>query len=294
MNKRFFGVLIFAFVVAALGGLVTYRQLISHAPAPRAAQQPMAKIVLAAHDIEAGSILAADDVRLADWGGPIPAGASSKPEDFVGRGVISEIYSKEPLSESRLAAKGAGGGLASLIPDGMRAFAVRVNDIAGVAGFVTAGMRVDVVINGNPPSGDAGQGTQARTLLQNIEVLSAGQDFKKDAEGKPVTTQVVNLLVTPQQAEQLSLAAGGTTIQLVLRNPLDRQVASTPGTALAALFLPPGSKLPAAAPKPAPADTRPVVHDAPAQTAKAPPFTMEIISGSQKTEKQFLPEGGSR
>jgi pilus assembly protein CpaB len=293
MNKRFFGVLIFAFLVAATGGFVTYRQLVNHAPAPSAAQ-PMAKIVIATRNVEAGSIISKDDVQLADWGGPIPAGASAKPEDFVGRGVLSEIYSKEPISESRLAAKGSGGGLASLIPEGLRAFAVRVNDVAGVAGFVTAGMRVDVVIDGAPPVGDPAQGTQARTLLQNIEVLSAGQDFKKDAEGKPVTSQVVNLLVTPDQAEKLSLAANGATIQLVLRNPLDRQIAPTSGTDLAALYGPPGAKPPVpaqAAPKPAPAETRPVVHDVSSQPAA---FTMEIISGTQKTEKQFVNQGGTR
>jgi pilus assembly protein CpaB len=156
-------------------------------------------------------------------------------------------------------------------------------------------MRVDVVINGSSPLGDAGQGTQARTLLQNIEVLSAGQDFKKDAEGKPVTSQVVNLLVTPEQAEKLSLAAGQTTVQLVLRNPLDRQIAPTPGTDLAALYGPSGARppapAPAAPPAPKPADTRPVVHEAPPQPVA---FTMEIISGSQKTEKQFVNQGGTR
>ena len=68
-----------------------------------------------------------------------------------------------------------------------------------------------------------------KTLLQNIEVLSAGQDFKKDAEGKPVTVQVVNLLVTPEQAEKLSLARSQTTIQLVLRNPLDPRTTKTTG-----------------------------------------------------------------
>ena len=152
---------------------------------------------------------------------------------MVGRGVITPIFAKEPIIDSRLAPKGAGGGLAAMIPPGMRAVAVRVNEVVGVAGFVVPGMRVDVLISGNTPGGDSSLGTLTKTLLQNIEVLSAGQDFKKDAEGKPVSVQVVNLLVTPEQAEQLSLASNQTTIQLVLRNPLDHEVAKTPGTALA-------------------------------------------------------------
>ena len=120
-------------------------------------------------------------------------------------------------------AKGAGGGLASMIPEGMRAVAMRVNEVVGVAGFVTPGMRVDVLISGTPGATNtsAALGVQTKTMLQNMEVLSAGQDFKKDAEGKPIAVQVVNLLVTPEQAEMLSLASTQTTIQLVLRNPLD-------------------------------------------------------------------------
>ena len=120
---------------------------------------------------------------------------------MVGRGVITPIFAKEPIIESRLAPKGAGGGLAAMIPPGMRAVPVRVNEVVGVAGFVVPGMRVDVLISGNRPNGDATLGTLTKTLLQNIEVLSAGTDFKKDAEGKPVQVQVVNLLVTPEQAE---------------------------------------------------------------------------------------------
>src|SRR5256885_950311 len=94
------------------------------------------------------------------------------------------------------------GGLAAMIPRGMRAVAVRVNEVVGVAGFVVAGLNVDVLIAGNRPGGDKGLGTLSKTLLQNLEVLSAGQDFKKDQEGKPVAVQVVKLLVTPEQAEQ--------------------------------------------------------------------------------------------
>jgi pilus assembly protein CpaB len=157
-------------------------------------------------------------------------------------------------------------------------------------------MRVDVVINGTPPGGDAALGTQARTLLQNIEVLSAGQDFKKDAEGKPVVSQVVNLLVSPEEAEKLSLAANNTSVQLVLRNPMDRQIAPTPGAALISLFRPNGAKPPVEPDvKPrAPAPERPVVHEVATPAKKEVPFTMEIISGTQKTEKNFEGAGGDK
>ena len=90
---------------------------------------------------------------LADWPGTVPAGSSTKAEDVVGRGVITPIYAKEPVIDSRLAPKGAGGGLAAMIPPGMRAVAIRVNEVVGVAGFVVPGMRVDVLISGNRPGG---------------------------------------------------------------------------------------------------------------------------------------------
>ena len=106
----------------------------------------------------------------------------------------------------------------------MRACAVKVDDVVGVAGFVTPGMRVDVIISGIPPGAQPSRSKafSPRTILQNIQVLSAGTDIQKDAEGKAKPVQVVNLLVTPEQAETLSLASNQQVkIQLVLRNPLD-------------------------------------------------------------------------
>jgi pilus assembly protein CpaB len=158
---------------------------------------------------------------------------------------------------------------------------------------------VDVLISGQRPNGDTGLGTLTRTLLQNLEVLSAGTDFKKDPEGKPVQVQVVNLLVTPEQAELLSLASAQTQIQLVLRNPLDHDTTKTPGTALGLLFT--GGKMKADA-DPGPAKPRaprtasaapkalPMPAAAPAPK-KEEPFVMEIISGTKKAEQKFATSG---
>ena len=173
--------------------------------------------------------------------------------------------------------------------------AVPVNEVVGNTGVVVVGMHVHVLISGTPPSGTRGLGTRARTLLQNVEVLSAGQDFRKDAEGKPVAVQVVNLLVTPEQAEQLSLASHQTTIQLVLRNPLDQDITITPGVAVEQLF---------GADKPRPAEARALAVRSrarrpakPVAVAATPPPpsrvkeedspTVEIILGSKKFEAKF-------
>lgn len=306
MTKRFIGVLIFAFIVASVASLLLYRFLSSTRPQTAKAAPATIKLAIAARNLEVGTILKEGDVRLDDWPGAAPDGAFTHVQDVVGRGVTTNMMAKEPILESRLASKGAGGGLASMIPEGMRAVAVRVNDVAGVAGFVTPGMRVDVLISGTPGNQSAqtaAMGMQAKTMLQNVEVLSAGQDYKKDAEGKPQLVQVVNLLATPEQAEMLSLASTQTNIQLVLRNPLDRETAKTPGTAVSLLFK--GGNLQAQAsavtPRPegaAPAPRRPrreVTAEAvqrsplaaPPPAKPEPPFTMQIISGTRKQEVTF-------
>jgi pilus assembly protein CpaB len=293
MTKRFVGVLIFAFVVASAASLLLYRFLASSRPQAAAAAPAMAHLVVAAKDLEVGRVLKEDDIKVSDWPGGIPLGAVAKPQDLVGRGVIAPIYEKEPVLETRLAPRGAGGGLASMIPPGMRAVAIHVNDVAGVAGFVTPGTRVDVLISG---SGGGSVGTMTKTMLQNMEVLSAGQDYKKDAEGKPVLVQVVNLLVTPEQAEMLSLAAAQTSIQLVLRNPLDHEIAKTPGTAVALLFQ--GGKLSPPTPQtvtaPRPRAVEPVHKAVDPPPKKEPPFVMEIINGTKKTDITFQNGGGGK
>jgi pilus assembly protein CpaB len=297
MNKRFVGVLTFAFLVAAGASLVLYRVLINR-PQNAKAAPTMVQVALATRNLEVGTLLKEDDVKLSEWPGTIPVGATAEIKDVLGRGVTTAIYAKEPIIESRLAPKGAGGGLAAMIPSGMRAVAVRVNEVVGVAGFVVPGMHVDILISGSTPGGDGNLGTLTKTLLQNIEVLSAGQDFKKDNEGKPITVQVVNLLVTPEQAEQLSLASNQTTIQLILRNPLDHEISKTPGTALRHLFTggrPMISERAEAPPRPRPAPRQapaPQVVAAPPPPPKEAPFTMEIISGSSKSEKKFNSQEG--
>lgn len=284
MNQRLFSVLIFAFVVSAGASLLLYRLIASRVTAN--AKQPTAQVIVAARNLDLGTLLRESDLKMGDWSGPIPPGASLRKEDVVGRGVMAAIYDGEPIVENRLAPKGAGAGLAATIPAGMRAVAVRVNEVVGVAGFVVPGMRVDILISGNPPGGAANMGMVAKTLLQNIEVLSAGQNFQKDAEGKPVQVQVVNLLVTPEQAEILSLASNETRIQLVLRNPLDTQTAKTTGVAMGTLF---GAVAkPPEAPRPprriAARVMLPPVIEAP---KPAGPVMVEVINGTKRMESKF-------
>jgi pilus assembly protein CpaB len=276
MNRRLLNILLIAFVIAAGCSYIVFRLVGSRMSATR---QKTAHVVAAATDIKLGSVLRTADLTTIEIAGTLPKGAILKKEDAIGRGVVSNLYLGEPVLESRLAAIGSGGGLAATIPQGMRASAIKVNEVVGVAGFVTPGMHVDVLIAGNAPgSANVSQGVMVKTLLQNIEVLSAGTDIQRDAEGKPQQVQVVNLLVNPEQAELLSLASNETHIQLVLRNPLDNKLDKPPGTAMAQLFADtnaPKPKLVVAVPKTAKVVASPRI------------YLVEVFNGSKKTEAKF-------
>lgn len=288
MNKRLMSVFVFAFIISAGASLLLYK-LVASRLSPTTARAAATRVVVAARNLEVGTLIKDVDVKLGDWSGTIPPQFSTKVEDVVGRGVISTVYAGEPVVDTRLAARGSGAGLAAIIPKGMRAAAVRVNEVVGVSGFVVPGMRVDILIAGLPPGVSASMGTLAKTLLQNIEVLSAGQSIQKDAEGKPVQVQVVNLLVTPEQAEVMSLAGNETRIQLVLRNPLDTDIAKTPGTALAKLFT--GGSYSAPDSTKAPAIVRHAAPPAPVAQVKPPapppPVMVEVIQGTKKSQSSF-------
>ena len=295
MNKRLLTVLGFALVISGIASVVLYRLISSRLAST--AKADTTQVAVASHDLEIGTLIKDTDLRIVDWSGPEPKGAVVKPADIVGRGVVAAIYDGEPILDNRLAPKGAGAGLAATIPHGMRAVAIRVNDVVGVAGFVVPGMRVDVLIAGNPPGAPGNLGTQTKTLLQNMEVLSAGQNIQKDTEGKPVSVPVVNLLVTPEQAEILSLASNETRIQLILRNPLDTDTVKTPGTAIANLFS--GNRgLPQPAAPKAPTRPRaqpvampkPVVAPAVEPQKVIIPLTVEVITGSSRAETKFKEE----
>jgi pilus assembly protein CpaB len=280
MNKRVLTILLTAFSIAAACSYVVYRVVANRL---LEGAQKTTQVIVANNDVQLGSVLRDVDLGTADISGALPKGAIVNRQEAIGRGVISSIYQGEPILESRLAAPGAGGGLASTIPPGMRACAVKVDDVVGVAGFVTPGMHVDVLISGIPPGAtdvNTSSGPKVKTLLQNIAVLSAGTDIQKDPDGKPSQVQVVNLLVTPEQAEELSLASNQTKIQLVLRNPMDTKIAEPPGTAVANLY---GDKNPVA---PKPRAPVAVTRETP-KSAPPPVYVIKVFNGSKQTDEKF-------
>jgi pilus assembly protein CpaB len=278
MNRRLSTILFAAFVVAAISSYLVYR-IAGRQMHP--AQAPTTVIVVAAQDLPIGTLIKDGDLATTQWMGTPPKGSIVSKEAAIGRGVVSELYQGEPIFDSRLAAVGSGGGMAATIRPGMRACAVRVDDVVGVAGFVTPGMRVDVLVSGTGPGTAPAEGPKVKTLLQNIEVLSAGTNIQKDNEGKAVNVAVVNLLVTPQQAELLSLASSQTKIQLVLRNPLDTDTAKTPSIAMASVF----------SDGEAVAKPKNVVFKKPAPVVQAPlppsVYLVQVLNGGKHTEEKF-------
>lgn len=286
MNKRVQLILFSAFIVAALCSYLVYRVVGNRLSG---SQNKTVRVVVAAEDIQLGTVLKKEDLGTVEMSGTLPKGAIVNLQEAIGRGVISNLYQGEPILDSRLAAPGAGGGLAATIHPGMRACAIKVDDVVGVAGFVTPGMHVDVLISGVPPGQQANaadQGPKVKTLLQNLEVLSAGTDIGRDADGKAKPVPVVNLLVTPEQAEILSLASSQTRIQLVLRNPLDTAISQPPGTAVSSLF----SGVEVKTPVSAPVKARPAVSTGP-KTAAAPKsrvFLVQVYNGSKRSDEKFV------
>jgi pilus assembly protein CpaB len=285
LDKKFVVVVGISLGWALLVSAAFYRMAKSGAR-PRPAS-PERDVVVATQPLEMGAVIKAESVKLIRVPEPlVPKGAFSKKQDVLDRPVISPIQPDEPVLEARLAVRGSGGGVAPLIPPGMRAISVRVNEVVGVAGFVLPGMRVDVLVTGRPPGRDD---TMTTTVLQNISVLSVGQTLQVDARSQSIKAPVVTLLVTPLQAEVLTLADNQGHIQLVLRNSTDHKQAETAGSHVSQLYGQIRRELPVpktprpAAPRPV-AESRPaaVPPAAPARVPEVPSDGILVIRGNQK------------
>lgn len=279
MNRRRLLIgLVAAVVLAVLASWFVYRQ-IRQAPVVQKKQVPATQIVVAAMPLPLGTRLDPHDLRLVPWPGnePVP-GMFTRMQDVVGRALITGVVQNEPILESKLAPREAGAGLPATIPEGMRAVSVAVNQVIGVAGFVQPGTMVDVIAVGSPGGGGGG-GTLSKTVLENIKVLAAGQQVTQDAQGKPHTVPVVTLLVTPEDADKLTLATSQARIQLALRNTIDTKIVNPPAVLQAQLMSPTG----AVAPRRHRRIRRPkkVVPQTP------PPYVVEVINGTKRETKTF-------
>jgi pilus assembly protein CpaB len=187
------------------------------------AQHAVTQIVTSANDLPAGVALAAKDVALIDWPSDVPLpGSFNKVDAVIGHPLLRSLGPKEPILQRDLAVEGSGIGLSTKIPPGMRATAIRSNEIVGVAGFLYPGSHVDVLATYNNLPGMGGaSGSVTQTVLQDVEILTAGQTIEPDPQGKPQQVSVVTLLLSPEDSQKLQLASTQGSIQFVLRNGTD-------------------------------------------------------------------------
>jgi pilus assembly protein CpaB len=275
---RVFIVLVVAIGLGGTFALATYRY-IQNMPV-REISLPTTSVVIAAADLALGAALRREDLRAIAWpADDVPAGSFADPQEVIGRGLIQSLAENEAVLPSKLAPIEAGAGLPPVIPQGMRALSVRVNDVIGVAGYVLPGNRVDVVATVSP----TGQPTDmtSKVVLTNVLVLAAGTRIEQDADNnKPLSVSVVTLLVDPQEAERLALASTEGKIQLALRNPLDKTAPNTPGIRPTAL-LRVGSQA-----RPAPARRVAAAPEAP--PPPPPPSMVEVIRGDTRVQVEVV------
>lgn len=273
-RKRLVLVGILALAVASVVSLAVFKMLRATLASAHTAD---ITVVVAAADLPVGARLEEKDLRLVRLpAGDLPSGYFQATAEAVGRGVVMPIAKNEILLPNKVAPVNGGAGMQAVIPPGMRAVSVKVNDVVAVAGYAVPGTRVDVLLTGNANRDNDPGKVLTTTVLENVQVIAAGQKLQTNANGQPENVPVITLLVSPEDAQKLTLAASEGRIQLALRNPLDVDPAAPDTVQNAALY-----NLPAA---PAPK------RKAAPKKAEAPPaevYVVETIRGAKKEETKF-------
>ena len=229
-------------VLGALFAALVYRYLSDQRSKLDAARRAVGgatiEVMVASTDIPLGSVIEQSEVRLAAWPADLePEGAMRNPDDVVGRVARVSLDKNHPIIGGKLINKGAGL-LPLLINEGMRAMSVKVDPVTGVSGFITPNSRVDVLVSGTTELEDGDESDQrSKLILQNVRVLAIGTIIEQiDEQAREVPT--VTLLVSPEDAEKLTLASRQDAVRLALRSYADNEVVKTAGISRQTLFEP--------------------------------------------------------
>ena len=298
-NKRFFIVLVGALIFGVLAAVSVSKYLSS----AQAYSKNLNKIAVAKVAIPIGSKIIPEQIMVVQFPKEsTPDGAFEAPEKLAGRVAVTNIAAREPITESRLAPEGTAAGLSAIIPEGYRAMTVKVDDAAGISGFIQPGTLVDVVVVIDPREGSGMQDPISKIVLQNIKVLANGQNIDKPKDEREANSvKAVTLQVTPEQAEKLALASSEGKLQLVMRSQIDQGDEQTPGVNKRGLLsgekatvAPEPGSLKSEQPKTQSTPVRRVSVAAPkpaATSAPAPQPTprasVEMIEGAKKRSVEF-------
>ena len=293
-NKRFFIVLVGALIFGVLAAVSVSKYLSS----AQAYSKNLNNVAVAKVAIPIGSKIVPEQITVVQFPKEsTPDGAFDSPEKLAGRVAVVNIAAREPITESRLAAEGTAAGLAAIIPEGYRAMTVKVDDAAGISGFIQPGTLVDVVVTIDP-EGIARQDPISKIVLQNIKVLASGQNIDKPKDEREATSvKAVTLQVTPEQAEKLALASSEGKLQLVMRSQIDQGDEQTTGINKRNLLggdiakpVPEPGSLKSEQPKSEakPAHRAPVSKPSAAPAPQPTPRTqVEMIEGGKKRSVEF-------
>lgn len=301
--KAIIVVSILALACAGIAAWLTFKYLQKETDKSKAVQPQ--NIVVAAVDIPIGSTITEPQLKIASWPkDSIPPGSSSDIKAMAGRVVIRPISNGDAITEQKLKPKAGAPGsgfMTYIIPSGHRAITVAVNEVAGVAGFITPNDRVDVVLT--TPIPGSKEEKISKIILQNVPILATGQ-ITEQKEGKPVVVPTVTMDLTPEDSEKIVLAASRGSLQLLLRNIADSDPVEGRGATISKVLT--GTAQPVAvATAPLPGKTvvarRPVRRRTPTrvaprrrvQAATAVPaprssHSVTIIDGGVRTTKEFV------
>ena len=298
-NKRFLIVLACALVFGLLAAVSVTRYLST----AQAYTKNLNRVAVAKVAIPLGTRIIPEQLMVVQFPKEsTPDGAYDSPEKLAGRVAVVNIAAREPITEARLAPEGTAAGLSAVIPEGYRAMTVKVDDAAGISGFIMPGTLVDVVVVIDPREGSGMQDPISKIVLQNIKVLANGQNIDKPKDEREANSvKAVTLQVTPEQAEKLALASSEGRLQLVMRNQIDQGDEQTPGVNKRSLL---SGETATQAPEPgalkseqAKQESKPVVRRsapvakpaaaAPAAPQPTPRASVEMIEGAKKRSVEF-------
>lgn len=280
MNRN--RLLLLGVVASLVAGAISLKILgmINTSMARASASTP--RVVVVTRDIDVGEQLSAGDLRLVPMPkDSVPQGHFGDPQSLVGRAVVLPMQANEIVLSSKIASSDEKAGLQALIKPGMRAVSVKVNDVVSVAGFVVPGTHVDVIVTGAPNNSADLANVTTTTVLQNVTVLAAGKKLQRDNDGKPQDVPVITLLVSPAEAQLLTLASSEGRIQLSLRNPTDVGKQTTQAVRNAAIY---GERTPvASSPKPKIMRVAKEKQKEPVENS----YNVEIIRGDKRETTKF-------